>query len=157
MKLIDDRASHPPAPRAPDDEFERLRDTFGARLRSDQIRLTTLAASLARIEGSPAGVFLALQTLAHRIRGAAAIFEATELSSAAYVLEQAAANACSNCSDHTDGAVWSALEELVERMAMSCGSDTANVCDLTPILHLCKIADEAESGPRKRSRYTKRR
>jgi hypothetical protein len=133
---------------APDDEFEHLRKTFYVRLRSDRVRLTTLAASLARIEGHPAGVFNALQAVAHRIRGAAAVFEDSELGGAANALERAATAACDIGADHADGAVWSALEELVERLAMACPASVITAHDLKPILHLSEIADRAGGGPR---------
>jgi Hpt domain len=123
MKQPDDRPDPTTAVAAPDDEFERLREAFRGRLRSDRTRLTTLGASLARSEGSSVGSFCALQTLAHRIRGTAAIFEEAKLSSDAHALEQAATHACDTGSDHADGAVRSTLEALVERLTLHCGSD----------------------------------
>jgi HPt (histidine-containing phosphotransfer) domain-containing protein len=156
MKLTDPRAD--PTAAAATDEFERLQETFRSRLRGDQIRLTRLAASLARIEGNPTGVFCALQTLAHRIRGAAAIFEAAELSSDAYALEQAATQACGNGSDHADGAVWSTLEALVERLAMDCGIEVVRARTRRSVRHLCRPPETSQSGPRKvRSRPAKQR
>lgn len=118
--LRTDPAAHPAVS---GDEFDQLRETFCTRLRSDQVRLTTLAASLARIEGDPVGIFAALQSLAHRIRGAAAIFQASELTSSAHALEEAATKACDSRADHADGTVWSALEDLVEQLAAECGGD----------------------------------
>jgi HPt (histidine-containing phosphotransfer) domain-containing protein len=123
MKSNDARELSAPAL---DDEFDRIRATFYARLRSDRMRLTTLAASLSRIEGHPGGIFKALQSLAHRIRGAAAVFEASDLGGAAYALEQAATAACDKRSDHADPPVWSALEELVELLGMACGDGPLN-------------------------------
>jgi HPt (histidine-containing phosphotransfer) domain-containing protein len=132
MKSIEHR--EPGAlPAAADDDFERIRETFFARLRSDRVRLTTLAASLARIETHPAGVFKALQDLAHRIRGAAAVFGESGIGAAANELEQAAIAACDAGADHADGRVWSALEGLVELLALPCGT---------------RVADQAGGGPR---------
>lgn len=136
------------APAVSDDELDRLRETFYARLHRDRIRLTTLAALLARIEGNPAGVFQELQGLAHRIRGAAGVFQVPEVFSAASALEQAATVACSRHADHTDGSVWSALEELVERLAMTSGTGVATTQDFKSILQLSEIADRAAVGTR---------
>jgi HPt (histidine-containing phosphotransfer) domain-containing protein len=148
MKSIDNHGKMTSAPVEMDDEFDRIRATFYARLRCDRMRLTTLAASLSRIEGHPGGIFKALQGLAHRIRGAAAVFEASELSGAAYALEQAATAACDKRSDHADGPVWSALEELVELLAMACGGALATAADFKPIMHLSEAVRRNSGGPR---------
>jgi HPt (histidine-containing phosphotransfer) domain-containing protein len=121
MRPFDNHGDIALTPAAMDDEFDRIRVTFYARLRGDRMRLTTLAGSLSHAEGDPAGVFKELQGLAHRIRGAAAIFEATDLGAAAYALERAATTACDKRSDYLDGPVWLALEELVELLAISYG------------------------------------
>ena len=156
MKSTDDktgRASHPPVL---DDEFDRLREAFCTRMRSDEVRLTILAASLARIEGDPVGIFAALQALAHRIRGAAAIFQATELTNSAHALEQAATNACDSRADHADGAVWSTLEDLVEQLASECGGDLTRLPLRRPPPHTVRTAGELEAGHRRaRSRHTR--
>jgi HPt (histidine-containing phosphotransfer) domain-containing protein len=158
MKSIDHHGKIPSTPAAMDDEFDRIRAAFYARLRCDRMRLTTLATSLSRVEGHPGGVFKALQGLAHRIRGAAAVFEASELRGAAYALEQAATAACDKRSDHSDGPVWSALEELVELLAMSCGGGVATTVDFKPIMHLSETAQRTGGGPRNtRYRPAKRR
>jgi len=158
MKSVDHHGKIASTPAAMDDEFDRIRATFYARLRCDRMRLTTLATSLSRVEGHPAGVFKALQGLAHRIRGAAAVFEASELGSAAYALEQAATAACDKRSDHSDGPVWSALEELVELLAISCGGGLATTADFKPIVHLSEAAQRTGGGPRNtRYRPAKRR
>src|ERR1700722_8109229 len=149
MKSIDHHGKIASTPARMDDEFDRIRVTFYARLRCDRMRLTTLATSLSRVEGHPAGVFKALQGLAHRIRGAAAIFEASELAGAAYALEQAATAACDKRSDHSDGPVWSALEELVELLAMACGGALATAADFKPIMHLSEAVRRNSGGPRK--------
>ena len=158
MRPIDNHGRIAPTPAAMDDEFDRIRVTFYARLRCDRMRLTTLASALAQADGHPAGVFKALQGLAHRIRGAAAVFEATELGGAAYALEQAATTACDKRSDHSDGPVWLALEELVELLAMSCGGDLATTVNFKPIMHLSEAAQRTGGGPRNtRYRPPKRR
>ena len=158
MKSIDHHERIVPTPAAMDDEFDRIRATFHARLRCDRMRLTTLATSLSRVEGHPGGVFKALQGLAHRIRGAAVVFEASELGRAAFALEQAATAACDKRSDHSDGPVWSAVEELVELLAMSCGDGVTTTVDFKPIMHLSEAAQRTGGGPRNtRFRPAKRR
>jgi HPt (histidine-containing phosphotransfer) domain-containing protein len=158
MKSIDYPGKIASTPAAVDDEFDRIRATFYARLRCDRMRLTTLATSLSRVEGHPAGVFKALQGLAHRIRGAAAVFAAPELGGAAYALEQAATAACDKRSDHSDGPVWSALVELVELLAMSCGGGVATAEHFKPIMHLSEAVQRTGGGPRNtRYRPAKRR
>jgi HPt (histidine-containing phosphotransfer) domain-containing protein len=150
-----DRENSASAPVASYDEFDRLRETFHARLHGDRIRLTTLAASLARIEGNPAGVFQDLQGLAHRIRGAAAVFQVPELFSAASALEQAATAACIGHADHTDGSVWSALEELVEQLAMTSGSSVGALGGISPVRSVqatCSAPSSAREIPRESSR-----
>lgn len=148
MKSIDHHGKIVSAPAGMDNEFDRIRATFYARLRCDRMRLTTLATSLSRADGHPTGIFKALQGLAHRIRGAAAIFEASDLGGAAYALEQAATSAYDNRSHHADGPVWSALEELIELLAMVCGGTPATAVDIRPIVHLSEAARRTGSGPR---------
>ena len=148
MRSIDNHGKIASAPAAMDNEFDRIRAAFYARLRCDRMRLTTLATSLSRTEGHPTGIFKALQGLAHRIRGAAAIFEASDVGNAAYALERAATAAYDKCSDHADGPVWSALEELVEAIAMACGGALATAAHFKPIMHLGEAAHRTGGGPR---------
>jgi HPt (histidine-containing phosphotransfer) domain-containing protein len=132
MKPTDARACFPPAAAVADDEFERLRETFRSRLRKDQGQLTTLAASLARRERDPGGVFDALQALAHRIRGTAAIFGEAALSADAYALEEAATQASATGSDPAAVAVRSTLEALLERLALDWGIDRPETAQSGP-------------------------
>lgn len=106
------------APIASDDPFEELRDAFFARLRSDRVRLTTFAAALAHTEGDPACTFEDIQQFAHRLRGGAAIFETPEVGIAANALEEAAASASVAHAGRSDASVWSALENLLDRLAV---------------------------------------
>jgi HPt (histidine-containing phosphotransfer) domain-containing protein len=158
MKSSDNLGLIAPAPAAMDHEFDRIRTAFYARLRCDRMRLTTLAASLSRVEGHPGGIFKALQGLAHRIRGAAAVFDASDLEGAAYALEQAATVACDKRSDHADGPVWAALEELVELLGMACGGGMATAVEFKPIMHLAEAVQRTGGGARDtKYRSTKRR
>jgi HPt (histidine-containing phosphotransfer) domain-containing protein len=101
------------------DRFEELRDIFHARLRSDQIRLTTLSALLAREEGDASRTFDDIRQFAHRLCGAAAIFESPEIVAAAEALETAARAACVAQSNHSDVEVWAAMERQTRQLAAS--------------------------------------
>jgi HPt (histidine-containing phosphotransfer) domain-containing protein len=104
---------------AEQDRFEELRDIFHARLRNDQVRLTTLSALLAREEGDARRTFDDIRQFAHRLCGAAAIFEAPEIVAAAEALETAARTAYATQSNHSDVEVWGALERLTQQLAAS--------------------------------------
>jgi HPt (histidine-containing phosphotransfer) domain-containing protein len=110
-----------PPPNALNDQFDELRNAFYARLRSDRVRLTTLGAALARAEEDPVCVFEDIRVFAHRLRGAAAIFEVPEISLPAKVLEEAAGAASNAHADNSDASVWTALENLVDRLAIMSG------------------------------------
>src|SRR5579863_507228 len=101
----------------PDDPFEQLRAAFHLRLRSDAVRLAVLAAALARADADPAIVFEDIRLFAHRVRGAAALFGAPDIASAADALEQAAFSAAAAHADNSDAFVWTALEALAQRLA----------------------------------------
>ena len=118
MKASKDWQDVSPAPIASEDPFEKLRERFFARLRSDRVRLTALADVLARAQGDPAHTFGDMQLLAHRLRGGAAIFETPEVGIAANALEQAAASASVAHADSSDASVWRALENLLDRLAI---------------------------------------
>jgi hypothetical protein len=100
-----------------EDRFAELCRAFYGRLRNDRVHLATLSAELARIEGDPGRVFEDIRTFAHRLRGAATIFEAAELGGAAQALEEATLAAASTHADNTDPALWAALVNLSNRLA----------------------------------------
>jgi hypothetical protein len=110
-------------PVAPSDDFEQIRDAFYARLRSDRVCLMDLGAVLARAEGDASGVFEDIRAFAHRMHGAAAIFEDAGVSIDACALEQAANLAAIAHVDNSDAHVWSALETLVARLAILNGEN----------------------------------
>jgi HPt (histidine-containing phosphotransfer) domain-containing protein len=101
------------------DRFEELRDIFQTRLRNDQVRLTTLSAVLAREEGDARRTFEDIRQFAHRLCGAAAIFESPEIVAAAEALETAARSAHDAQSNHSDVDVWAAFERLTQQLADS--------------------------------------
>lgn len=104
------------APATPKDGFESLRHAFHARLESERVHFVTLSAALARAEENPASIFEDLEFRAHRLQGGAAIFEVSDVASAAGRLEQAAVLAAKSRATHCDEAVWSALAALVHLM-----------------------------------------
>jgi hypothetical protein len=104
-----------------EDRFAELSRAFYARLRSDRVHLATLSASLARSEGDASGVFEEIRVFAHRLRGAATIFEAAELGAVAETLEEASSAAVAAHADNSDAAVWAALVKLSNRLAAQSG------------------------------------
>jgi HPt (histidine-containing phosphotransfer) domain-containing protein len=129
VKILKQCQSASSAPIPSEDPFEELRDLFFARLRSDRVRLTTFAAALAHTEGDPSCTFQDIQLFAHRLRGGAAIFETPEVGNAANALEQAAAAASVAHADRSDASVWTALEDLLDRLAAVNGQQV----QLTPV------------------------
>jgi chemotaxis protein histidine kinase CheA len=109
------RAALPPEA---DDGFESLRLAFQARLESERVHFVTLSAALARADENPAWIFEDLQFRAHRLQGGAAIFDESEVASAANALENAAVVAAKSRSDNTDENVWAALVALVRLMGV---------------------------------------
>jgi Hpt domain len=99
-----------------DDGFESLRLAFQARLESERVHFVTLSAALARADENPAWIFEDLQFRAHRLQGGAAIFDESEVASAACALENAAVVAAKSRADNTDENVWAALVALVRLM-----------------------------------------
>ena len=145
MKSTKRRARTVPPPLAPDDPFEMLRDAFLVRLRSDRGRLTALSAALACAEGDPGCIFEELRQLAHRLRGAAAIFEAHEVGRAADALEQAACSASVAHADSPDTSLWAALEGLIDRLASNSDSSPTPDTEST----VSRRTDACERMPRR--------
>jgi HPt (histidine-containing phosphotransfer) domain-containing protein len=106
------------APIPSEDPFEELRDLFFARLRMERVRLTELAAELVHAQGDPAYDFGEIRLFAHRLRGGAAIFETPEVGNAASALEQAAALASAAHARSSDASVRTALDNLLDRLAI---------------------------------------
>lgn len=95
------------------DDFSQLSDAFFARLSSDRVNFVTLSAALAQAEKDPRATFEDLRFRAHKLNGAAGIFEAMDVMSAANALEQAALRAIQTRAKHNDDAVWATLQALV--------------------------------------------
>jgi hypothetical protein len=99
-----------------EDGFERLRQAFEVRLCGDRVRLIALRSALAHLTADPAPILAEIQMFAHKLRGAAAIFEKPEIGRAAKSLELAAMTALAGGSSSTDPSLESTLATLVERL-----------------------------------------
>ncbi len=82
-------------------------------MRSERIQFVALSAALASRGDDPEAIFGDLEFRAHKLRGAAQIFEAIEFANAANALEQAAIAASRAHAGNADPAVWAALGDLV--------------------------------------------
>jgi len=100
-----------------DEEFEEVRQSFLARLPSEQAKLTTLANALGCATLDPGPAFGDLEYFAHRLRGAAAVFGFPTLRDAAKTLEQAAAGAIRERAASCDPFVQTAMRALDTRLA----------------------------------------
>jgi HPt (histidine-containing phosphotransfer) domain-containing protein len=99
---------------AAENQFEQLRGAFYTRLCSDRKQLTLMSAELAGAAADATRVYEEIRMLAHKMCGAAAIFDAPEVGGAAYTLEQASLSAIRSHADNSDDGVWTALESLVD-------------------------------------------
>jgi HPt (histidine-containing phosphotransfer) domain-containing protein len=107
----------PDEPLELDDALEVVRQSFYARLHDEKTRLAALATSLESSEAESATVFEQMEVFAHRLRGAAAVFGAFELSDAAKALEWAASAASAEGAQYGDASVWYALNLLASQLA----------------------------------------
>jgi HPt (histidine-containing phosphotransfer) domain-containing protein len=96
-----------------DDAQESLRRKFHRRLQSERLQLNALATALTQAEKESNGAFENLRQCAHRMHGAAAVFEYTDVAAAAHALEQASEAAFSTHAGNFDPSVWSALISLI--------------------------------------------
>jgi hypothetical protein len=112
MESIECARDCPPEPGSIDDPFQQLRRAFQARLRNDGIHLTHLRTSLTRAPAAATAVFAEIQGFAHKLRGAAAIFDAIDIGRAAEALELATVAASAGAVAAGDPAVSRALDAL---------------------------------------------
>jgi hypothetical protein len=77
-------------PEPPDEEFEKLRLHFHERLRREQSMLATLTKALANASADSTLIFPDIREFAHRLRGAALVFEFQKIAAAAKAVELAA-------------------------------------------------------------------
>ncbi len=112
-------ATLPKSPEPPSlgDTYEEVRLSFCARLPGEAARLATLSTALNAAHQRPAAVFTDLREFAHRLRGAAAVFEEFALSAAAKALEYAAMAALAAGADSQDAALAAAMRALAVQLA----------------------------------------
>jgi hypothetical protein len=111
-------ASEPVSPEQ--GEFEQLRQGFHQRLQREQARLTTLTAALQSVHIDLAVVVSDIGVFAHKLRGAALVFEYQGIGAAAKALELAAEGAAQDDDGNPDSrSIVSAMHglamELVEQ------------------------------------------
>jgi HPt (histidine-containing phosphotransfer) domain-containing protein len=105
----------------PSEELKELSLLFHRRLQDDLLTLGSLAARFASADAAPATVLEEIRFFAHRLHGAAAIFEAHELARSAQALEAAAAIAWTGCAPtpSVSSILQSLLRQLSTRVAPS--------------------------------------
>lgn len=119
--------AQPGMPASVDEEFRQLRQCFHVRLRSEQALLATLMGALE--SGSIASPVLvtSIRDFAHRLRGAALVFEYREIGDDAKAVELAAiAVALDANAQGNDPALVSALNALNARLAGASNDDASN-------------------------------
>ena len=105
----------------PELTYEDVRQSFLLRLGSEQTRLTALAAALGSPTDAPAPAFGDLEGFAHRLRGAAAIFDFPELRDASRALELAANTALAEQAPLNEPRVRIAIGSLVAKLTLLTG------------------------------------
>jgi HPt (histidine-containing phosphotransfer) domain-containing protein len=94
--------------------FEELRTAYLVRLADDRARLEMLLTRFCRPHAEAAGLYNDIQRIAHGMAGAAAIFNAPHVGSAARRLEEAAAAAAKSPDSRTETVVRTALGVLLD-------------------------------------------
>ena len=100
----------------PDVTYEDVRRSFLNRLPGEHTRLAGLADTLGSGAVASASAFGELEGFAHRLRGAAAVFDFPELRDAAKVLEIAANAGVLGRAPVTEPRVQAAIRSLVEQL-----------------------------------------
>jgi hypothetical protein len=95
-----------------DATYQDACQSFLDRLEGEQVRLAVLETALTIAAEGPVTAFLDLEVFAHRLRGAAAVFDLPELRDDSKVLELAAAKAVLRHAKHTDRHVKAAIRVL---------------------------------------------
>jgi HPt (histidine-containing phosphotransfer) domain-containing protein len=102
----------------PNEELKALRLLFQRRMQDDLLMLGSLAARFASADSVPGTVLEEIRFFAHRLHGAAAIFEAHELARSAQALEAAAVLAVNGCARNTPPSVSSIMQSLLGQLAL---------------------------------------
>jgi hypothetical protein len=116
----------------PDVTYEDVRQSFLLRLSSEHTRLVALAGALGSGAGDSAA-FGDLEGFAHRLRGAAAVFDFPELREAAKALEMAANDAMVGQAPVDDPRVQTAIRNLDARLAWLNGNKPPTVIAMAPV------------------------
>jgi HPt (histidine-containing phosphotransfer) domain-containing protein len=101
----------------PDPSYEEVRYSFLARLQSEQIRLAYLTEAIAAAGENTVAAFSELERFAHRLRGAAAVFDVPRLREASKGLELVAGEAARRRAPNNDPAVKDAVLALTAELA----------------------------------------
>jgi HPt (histidine-containing phosphotransfer) domain-containing protein len=128
MALTEQQPSTRAQPTPSDDAFEEVRQSFLKRLHGEQARLLVLTDALGSDIGNAALVLGDLEVFAHRLRGAAAVFDAGALSEDAKTLELAVAAASIAPVRQNDTFVWASLRTLTSRLASMNGTQLPADC-----------------------------
>jgi Hpt domain len=108
-------------PNSPDEEFEKLRRKFQARLRREQTLLTTLTRALGNARIDSALALADIGAFAHRLHGAALVFGFAGIGNLAKAVELAAAPATPNEPGHKDDP---SVESTIQALAMILAEET---------------------------------
>ncbi len=112
------------APAPANDPFADLRAAYHARLRMDNERLLDFRSTLSGARLDARGDYAALGLAAHQMAGAAAVFKASAICSAAGHLEHLASGASSTATT-ANGHVLGALDVLIAAIAAIAAVHTA--------------------------------
>jgi len=121
VPLIEQPQAGGAKPTVQDLTYEDVRQSFLIRLHGEQSQLLVLSDSLGSAEVAPASAFGDLEGFAHRLRGAAAVFDFPELRDAAKVLEIAASAALVEQAPLNEPRVRTAIGSLVTRLSWLTG------------------------------------
>ena len=117
-----ERQQAPAAEAATEAAYEEVRQSFLGRLRAEHARLLTLAEVLGTAGGFPAAVFEDLERFAHRLRGAAAVFEMHQIREASKMLELAASGALARRASNNDLRLRRSMRVLAGRLSQVDGA-----------------------------------
>jgi HPt (histidine-containing phosphotransfer) domain-containing protein len=122
----------PVNPASEDLTFEDVRLTFLIRLHSEETRLELLCAALEVARGDRISALVDLEMFAHRLRGAAAVFDLPEIRDAAKGLELTAATAATSNAPADEPQVQEAVRTLAARLSCLNGFTRDSTIPPTP-------------------------
>lgn len=108
-----------------DSRFEQLRHEFYQRLCADRRQLDILSAELEDMNCEAMPTYDRIRVLAHKICGAAAVYEDADICEAAGALEWAAANALRTGAVHETLSVTWPVRSTIDILSMMLGAATA--------------------------------